>query len=67
MAFQSHNKFFLFFMIFSWEDEQNTLQNSLDNHESIKLKWHSWLGMEIIEKYFSLCKQYGEGLWVKKN
>ena len=38
MAFQSHNKFFLFFMIFSWEDEQNTLQNSLDNHESIKLK-----------------------------
>ena len=54
-------------MIFSWEDEQNTLQNSLDNHESIKLKWHSWLGMEIIEKYFSLCKHYGEGLWVKKS
>lgn len=40
-------------MTFSWEVEQNTLQNSLDNHEGIKLKWHSWLGMEeIIEEIF---------------
>lgn len=50
-------------MIFSWEAELSALQNSLTMRT---LSWNdTWLGKEIIEKYFSLRKHYGEVLWVK--